>query len=214
MGHGMQEPKGGYDGGRALNAGQPGEGFMKRWEAIDWWIAVISPLGCLLIAVPLFAALNHVSTRVQTGSASPTAWLDAQHRADQAIAAGRPGDAIRAWHEAYAEALASRQWLAMVEVGDLSIRIGNATGSQTAARTRARECYWSALLRARRDGALEGVLRIAEAFARLGDREVAQQALELAGTLAERRSPEARERYRSTVERLRIQAFTLTGAAR
>lgn len=187
---------------------------MRRWEAIDWWIAVISPLGCLLLAVPLFAALNHVSMRVQTGAVSPTAWLDARHQADQALATGRFGDAIRASNEAYAEALASRQWLAMLEVGDLAIRIGDATGSRTAAQTRARECYWSALLRARRDGALEGVLRVAEAFARLGDREIAQQALEVAAPLAERRSPEARERYRSTVERLRIRPLTLTGAAR
>ena len=177
---------------------------MRRWEAVDWWVAVVSPVACLLIAVPLFAALNHVSMRVQSVSASPTAWLDAQHQADRAIAAGRFGDAVRAWHEAYAEAPASRQWLAMAEVGDLSIRIGDATGSQTAARARARECYFSALLRARRDGALDGVLRIAEAFARLGEREVAQQAIDVGAALAERRSPDARARYELSTERLRM----------
>lgn len=189
------------------------ESGTRRSETIDWWVAVVSPIACLLIAVPLFVALSHVSARVQPGAASPTAWLDAQQQADQAIALGRFGDAVRAWHEAYAEALVSRQWVAMAEVGDLSVRIGAATGSRTAAEARARECYFSALLRARRDGALDGVLRIAEAFARLGDRDVAEQALDVGAALAERRSPDARARYQHTAERLRMPALTVNGVA-
>jgi hypothetical protein len=42
----------------------------------------------------------------------------------------------------------------------------------------------SALCRARRDGSFDGVLRVAEAFAALGDHEVVDQCLRIAERLA------------------------------
>jgi hypothetical protein len=183
---------------------------MNRWEPVDWWIVVVGPLGCLLIAVPLFAALNHVTARIPTPPLRP-AWQETVQQADQAIAERRLADAVRAWHDAHAEALVSRQWMPMVEVGDLSLRVGEATGARGAARARARECYFAALMRARRDGALDGMLRVAESFARLGDRHVVQQVLDAAGTLAERRTRDGAEQYRTTLERLRIRALAVTG---
>ena len=64
---------------------------------------------------------------------------------------------------------------------------------------RARRVYLTALLRARRHGSLDGVLAAGEAFGRLGDREVVQQALAVATDMARRSGDD--------LARRRVQAF-------
>jgi hypothetical protein len=61
---------------------------------------------------------------------------------------------------------------------------------------RAREAYMTALLRARRDHSVDGVLRAAVAFGELGDRAVVAQALRIAG-----QDPRAREQVRAVADR-------------
>jgi hypothetical protein len=100
------------------------------------------------------------------------------------LEAGHVDVAVRAWHDAYGAALESRSWESMVAVGDAFMKIGHAAGAPRGARTNAREAYLTALIRARRNHSVEGALRSAEAFARLGDRAIVEQSLYIATKLA------------------------------
>jgi len=97
---------------------------------------------------------------------------------------GRIDVAVRAWHDAYGAALASRGWDGMIAAGDAFMAIGRASGSVRGARMNAREAYLTAFIRARRDRSVDGVLRSAEAFRQLGDQAVVEQCLHVAGELA------------------------------
>lgn len=123
---------------------------------------------------------------------------------DRALAERNVSAAARAWHDAYLEALGSRQrWDGMVEVGDAYLRVGEAAKGRKAAEPTARRLYLAALYRARRLGSVHGVLRTAEAFGALGDREVVEQCLHIAGQLAvQTRDPQARERVEAFRGRL------------
>ena len=92
--------------------------------------------------------------------------------------------AVRVWQDAYGAALASGSWEGMIAVGDAFMAIGRASGSPRGAQMNAREAYLSALIRARRDRSVDGAIRSAEAFERLGDRAVGEQCLHVAGQLA------------------------------
>lgn len=104
---------------------------------------------------------------------------------DRQLASGHVDGAIRAWHDAYAAALESREWASMIAVGDAFMKIGEAAGTPGGARMNASEAYTTALIRARRDRSVDGALRSGEAFARLGDRAVVEQSLHIAAELAE-----------------------------
>lgn len=82
---------------------------------------------------------------------------------------------FRAWQERYAAALASRRWEPMLEAGDAALGLGDGD-----ARARARQAYLVAFTRARHEGSVDGVRRVAQAFAGLGDHEVAAQCLAVA----------------------------------
>jgi hypothetical protein len=104
-----------------------------------------------------------------------------------------------AWREAYATAHASHGWPGMIVVGDAALRLGRATGTAAVSESRARRVYLTALLRARRERSLDGVLTAGEAFGRLGDRDVVQQAAAIAADLAARSGDD--------LARRRVQAF-------
>ena len=74
----------------------------------------------------------------------------------------------------------------MVDVGDAYLRIGEVAELRPAVQAKARNAYLAALFRARRHESFEGLLRVAEGYAGLGDRDVAEQCLRLAGPLAAR----------------------------
>ena len=105
---------------------------------------------------------------------------------DQALQAGDVHAAQNAWREAYGAALGSRRWEGFADAGDAAIRLGRASGSPSAGVPRARDLYLSALFRARDTGSLDGVLRVAQAFNSLGDRDVMIQAVRMADRLAAR----------------------------
>src|SRR2546425_800656 len=79
--------------------------------------------------------------------------------------------------------------------GDLYRRIGARGGFHVAAVARARECYLTALLRARGERSLDGVLRATEAFVDLGDEAVVERGLDIARQVAAHDAdPRGRER--------------------
>lgn len=129
-------------------------------------------------------------------------WATHIRAVDAALGQGAISAAVMAWHDAYGAALGSRRWEGMVAVGDVALRIGQASGSRKASEAQARRVYLTALFRARNQGSLDGVLRVGEAFAALGDRQVAEQALVIATRLAARSNDrEALGRVRAFQER-------------
>jgi hypothetical protein len=111
-------------------------------------------------------------------------WVQHLETMDAAIAAHNADSAIRAWRHAYAAALDQPGWRDVVHVAAAALRIGAIPGFRKAAESRARESYWTALSRARRQGSLNGVLDAAEAFGALGDQMMVEQCIRTAERLA------------------------------
>lgn len=103
---------------------------------------------------------------------------------DRAIETRNTTEAVRAWRAAYAAALEHPGWGGLVQVASASLRIGRIAGFAKASEARARETYWTALFRARRQGSLAGVLQTAEAFGVLGDHAMVEQCIRVAQGLA------------------------------
>lgn len=136
---------------------------------------------------------------IPTAEAAGADWAAEIQAMDAALARGDDVAAAQAaWREAYAAAHAGRGWPGMMAVGDAALRLGRST-DMGVAESRARRVYLTALFRARRHGSLDGVLAAGEAFGRLGDREVVQQALAMATDMARRSGDDLAQR--------RVQAF-------
>jgi hypothetical protein len=157
----------------------------------------------LLALSALMATTSKV--RAGDGRASGTGpWVDAIRLMDEALAKGDLRAALRAREDARLAALGSQGWEGLVLVGDATLRVAHNSGLGAAMEPAARRAYVFALHRARRQGSLEGVLRVTEALVALGDRDMARKACGIAGTLAaSSREPEARERVRALEDRLR-----------
>ena len=148
------------------------------------------------------ADLERVESVVPAGRARDDGlWKAHLHLVDTELASGHVDVAVRAWHDAYAAALETRNWEGMIAVGDAFMKIGRAAGTPGGARMNAREAYLTALIRARRNGSVDGALRSGEAFAGLGDRAIVEQSLYIAAQLAtgdeqaQQRVSEARQRW-------------------
>src|SRR5262249_40093184 len=113
-----------------------------------------------------------------------TPWTTHLEAMDTAIAANNASAAVLSWRHAYAAALDQPGWRGLVDVAGAALRIGAIAGFKKAAESRARESYWTALFRARRQGSLNGVLDTAEAFGALGDRVMVEQCIRIAERLA------------------------------
>jgi hypothetical protein len=113
-----------------------------------------------------------------------TPWAVHLQAMDTAIAASNASAAVLSWRHAYAAALDQPGWRGLVDVAGAALRIGTIPGFKKAAESRARESYWTALFRARRQGSLNGVLDTAEAFGALGDRVMVEQCIRIAERLA------------------------------
>jgi hypothetical protein len=153
--------------------------------------AALLPLFLLTIAVSL--------PMIPTAEAAGPGWAEQLQAMDEALGRGDAVAAQAAWREAYAMAHASHGWPGMIVVGDAALRLGRATGTAAVSESRARRVYLTALLRARRERSLDGVLAAGEAFGRLGDRDVVQQAAAIAADLAARSGDD--------LARRRVQAF-------
>lgn len=102
---------------------------------------------------------------------------------ETAIESGDAGAMLRAWHAACLDALGTQRWEPMIAVGDAARRIGQATGFTIAFAAKARQAYQVALYRAHKQGSREGVMRAADGFRALGDREVVEQCAAIAERL-------------------------------
>jgi hypothetical protein len=91
----------------------------------------------------------------------------------------------------------------MADVGDTELRIARASSAPRTLEALARRCYRSPLFYARQQRSLDGVLRVSETFAALGDRTAARQGRVIANALASQsKNSHARERVRVLAERL------------
>jgi hypothetical protein len=119
---------------------------------------------------------------------SQAPWTCHLEAMDVAIGASNASAAVLSWRHAYSAALDQPGWRGLVEVaaagGGGVRRFAAIPGFQKAAESRARESYWTALFRARRQGSLSGVLDAAEAFGALGDRVMVEQCIRIAERLA------------------------------
>lgn len=100
---------------------------------------------------------------------------------DDALRRDPPGAAIHDWQAAYGLALGLRRWDAMLSVGDAALRLEASPRRDPAAhpgrfRAAARQAYLWALFQARSERSREGIERVAQAFAAIGDAEMAARA--------------------------------------
>jgi len=110
-------------------------------------------------------------------------WAHRLALVDEALSNGTMSQAFYEWHEAHGEAFRSGRWEALLAVGDAAARIDAAAGSGVDFRADARRVYLAALVRARAEYSAAGVRRVAAAFARLGDQELAERAYRVAQDL-------------------------------
>ena len=142
------------------------------------------------------------------GTQAQIAWSAHLQQVDAALARNDVRAAESAWREAHAAALKSRHWEGPVAVGDAHRRLGDVGGVRQAARAKARQSYLIALFRARGEGSVEGVLRVAERFAELGDRKVVEQCIRVARTVAaQEKDPLAQQSVRVFTERWEARAL-------
>ena len=132
----------------------------------------------------------------EPGSAAPARdWREPLGRAEAALARGDTRRAELAWEEAHRAAVRAGASRGMLELGRAYLRIGEAAHDRPTAVTRARRTFLMALFHARERGDPDVVAGTAEAFAALGDREVADRAAEIALELSARKgAPGPRER--------------------
>ena len=126
--------------------------------------------------------MNTEEMEMVTESEAP--WMVHLDLMDLAIAKKNASAAVRAWRDAYAEAIGSAGWPGIIEVAAACLRIGEIPGFRKACEAKARETYWTALFRARQQGSFNGVLEAAHAFGVLGDRAMVEECIRIAGRLA------------------------------
>lgn len=131
------------------------------------------------------------------GPRRPSVWAGYIEMVDAALARRDVNTAVRAWREAHGAALRTRAWRPLIEVGDALIRIGGVDGRRSAYAPQARRIYMAALTRARAVDSVDGVLRVAEAFAALGDHGVVEECLVIATRLGASPEHEAIVRLRA-----------------
>ena len=118
------------------------------------------------------------------GAETEGPWSTAIRDADAALAQKEYTAALRLAKDAHARALGTTRWDGMVAAGELYRRLGEVTGLRASFDARAREAYRTALFRARQQGSVEGLLRVTEAYAALGDEQTVAVALRAAERLA------------------------------
>lgn len=162
------------------------------------------PLVISMAAVVLLLLGLDTPGWITPGVPSAPDWRHPLAEAETALAAGDLDGAVAPWREARRRALAAHTWDGLLEVGEAYRRLGDAGGFARDATTTARELFLVAKFRARGEGSLEGVLRAAGAFAKLGDREAAAVTLRVADGLA-RGDAAGRARVRTAADRWSVE---------
>ena len=179
-------------------------------------------LSVLLAA--MVAAMAVALTVVLVGDGTPAGRIDGTEDlewtlrlrdAEAALAAGEAQVTIVRLRAAHRAALRTGRWDALIEVGDAARRAAEASTSPPRAIPTASRAYLAALARAREQQSLDGVLRVGEGFAGLGDREMVEYCIGVAGRLAERDGGGERlERVQVFVERHRATRTTASEGLR
>ncbi|HET8577530.1 MAG TPA: hypothetical protein VFO18_10555 [Methylomirabilota bacterium] len=164
-------------------------------------------------AVLLLASVVAPACGSPPDRSDPMPWTADLRQMDEALGRGDLQAAARARHDAYLAALGSRRWEGMAAVGDASVRLAQLQGASATMLPEARRTYLAALYRARHQRSIDGVLYVAEAFAVLGDRDAARQALRMATAMSAGSQPtEVAGRIRALHERLESRAPAATGS--
>lgn len=166
------------------------------WRSLT--VAVVAGAAVIVWALP------HAHRAVEPRAELPTSdgqTPSANSTAERITAIGEAvqrGDLVTAraaWHDAYRSLRRTRDWQGMAALGDTAQGIAGASGARQPWEADARQGYLGALFRARAEASLDGVLRATEAFATLGDRDVAEEGLRIAESVALRTgTAEARDR--------------------
>lgn len=145
-------------------------------------------------------AVREAPTRsvLADGGSPPSAVMRA---VDHALAQQSVTGAVHAADAAARTAHKTARWEDLVAVGDAYARIAEVAGARETYEAKAQGLYRTALRRARQADSLEGVMRVAEAFAGLGDQAGVTEALRIAEGLAGG-DPEARADVRALAARL------------
>jgi hypothetical protein len=167
---------------------------MKESWSTRWYTPLLLLAGTVLLALIGALGVAELLTSEAPHVVASRTWTTPLGRAEQALDEADLAAALAWWREARAAALRSGGWEGMVDVADVSRRFG-ADGTEAA-----RRAYLTALLRARRQRSLDGLLRAAAGFGALGDREVLAHALRLAEREAGADAV-ARERVRVVADR-------------
>lgn len=139
----------------------------------------------LLVGMLLVIAVTLAAGGAKRGEPSAAAPWDLYILAmDDALARDDFYAADLARRTAQLMATGSRRWDALVAAGDANLRFVTFPGASPTLRSEARRLYRSALLRAHEQGSIEGVLRVSEAFAAVGDKEQAREGLAMALAMA------------------------------
>jgi hypothetical protein len=150
--------------------------------------------------VVVILTLGEVGVVVDANVTEPP-WAAPLRALDQAVAARDALAASRHWQQAYLSALGSRRWEGMLAVGDAALAVAAIDDARGRGAAHARRAYLVALTRARQALDTEGVLRVAQAFLRLGDRAVAGHSLDIArGLLAVKPDPPVAARWRALAD--------------
>ena len=165
-----------------------------------WYTPLVALAVALLVLMILALAIVEVLVASAPPVVTPSGWATPLERADDAVRDGDVAQALAWWREARVAALRSGQWEGLIEVGDASRRLGVRGGFHHDGEANARDAYMTALLRARRQHSVDGVLRAAVAFGELGDREVVAHAVRIAEHQAGH-DPRAREHVRAVANR-------------
>ena len=128
-------------------------------------------------------------------------WSGHLRSVDRALGQSDLAGARQAWENAHLAAVESLSWEGLIATGHACLRVGGAMGTRPAAEATARRAYFAALYRACRENSFDGILRAAEAFDDLGDREVVEECLGLAELQVD--GDTTRQRLSALVGRLR-----------
>ena len=150
-----------------------------------------TPWRNLPTVVALTMVLAHATPAHVSRAAEPIdpPWTPHVRALNDALQRKDLGAAARAWRGARQAALGSRRWEGLLEAGDAALRLGEAPAWRATAAAGARELYLAAFFRAREEGSVQGIVRTAAAFNRLGDAQVAEQCLRVARELSAKNAP-------------------------
>jgi hypothetical protein len=163
----------------------------------------------LLTGVVVATVMAPVVARVSATRGQPEAevegpWTPHMRALDDALETHDLIGAVGAWYRLHATALENRSWEGLLITGQAALRLAELPSISRAFTTKARQAYLSALFRARDERSVDGVLRAAWAFAELGDREVVDGALRIAGQVAAQTGHGAGERVQAAAQLLEV----------